>query len=475
MQLKHIKIYVILAVTAILSFMPFNNALGEKYSYALPEAASAQVEILDDDPEDTVAEPEPVTSAVAPAPPESITIVHGKFRKSFDMTSYRVKSKIFTHVEDGKKHGRTGAYADRRKSILRIRMFGYSDYDAIKFMFPGLIEDTEAFLTKYADTPARDAKLRFSPDSGVKFTVIKEKPGKLADRGHLYSDMMDGYIAGSRSTVRPVFIHAEAAVKTADVLRYTNFRADFSTSYAESGAPRKHNVAHALNKFNGMRVEPGQEVSFNKTVGPRSEANGFMEAKIILNGRYEEGIGGGVCQSSTTLYNSALLAGMTIVSARQHTLASGYIEPSFDAMVNASSSDLVFKNDTGGPVFIHTFFNQLTVGAAFYGEKMPYRILRKSEVLEVIPHEGYERIKDTGKYSEHVKYEGEFHIVNYPKDGLVSRGYLEYYDGGRLIKRKLIRQDKYKPAKGLIVEGAMKKIPEPLPEQRPPLPGGFIR
>lgn len=461
MQLNHIKTYTIAAVTVIVCFMPFLNAHSDKcrYAYALPEPVSAQVEILDEDPDIAHTEPEPIITAAAPAPPESITIIHGKARKIFDMTSYRVKSKIFTHQEDGKKHGRTGTYADRRKSILRIRMFGYSDYDAVKFMFPGFIDDTEAFLTKYADMPARNARLKFSPDADVKFTVIKDKPGTLADRARLYSDMMDGYIAGSRSAVSPVFLRAEAEIKTADVLRYTNFRADFSTSYADSGAQRKHNVAHALSKFNGMRVEPGQEVSFNKTVGRRTEANGFLEAKIIVNGRYEEGIGGGVCQSSTTLYNSALVAGMTVISARQHTLSSGYIEPSFDAMVNASSSDLVFRNDTGGPVFIRTYYNQTTVGAAFYGEKMPYRILRKSEVLEVIPHEGYERVKDDGKYSEHVKYEGEFHIVNYPKDGLVSRGYLEYYDGGRLIKRTLIRQDKYKPAKGLIVEGTMKRNP----------------
>lgn len=461
MQLKYIKIYIIAILPIFLSFICFGkpSSLSVRHACALPETTSAQVEILDEDPDCSYIEPT-FSTAYAPAPPESVTIVYGKVSKSFDMTSYKVKSKIFTHVEDGKKHGRTGTYSDRRKSVIRILMFGYSSEVALRFMFPGFTESVDEFLTKFADIAPRDAKLKFSPNSAVKFTVIKEKPGRAVDRERLYGDIVDGYIAGSKSLVVPILKSVEATIKTADVLKFTNFRADFTTSYAESGEQRKHNVAHALNRFNGMRVEIGQEVSFNKTVGSRTEANGFQEAKIILNGRYEEGIGGGVCQSSTTLYNSALLAGMTILSARQHSLTSSYIEPSFDAMVNSSSSDLVFRNDSGGPVFIRTFSNPMTVGVVFYGEKMRYRIVRKSEILETIPHEGYERVKDDGKYADHVKYEGEFHIVNYPKDGLVSKGYLEYYEGSKLVKRKQIRHDKYKPAKGLIVEGTLKKAPE---------------
>jgi len=176
-------------------------------------------------------------------------------------------------------------------------------------------------------------------------------------------------------------------------------------------------------------------------------------------------VGGGVCQSSTTLYNAALLADMEIISANPHSLHVGYVPPSFDAMVNATWSDLVFRNPSDMPVFIRAYADGERAGAEFYGKKLPYRIERRSETLSVTPHTGYETLPDTDKkYIEFIRYRGEFHTETYAKDGLASRGYLLYYNGSKLVKKVRIRSDKYAPVKGVIYEGVEDR---PLLESRP--------
>ena len=131
-------------------------------------------------------------------------------------------------------------------------------------------------------------------------------------------------------------------------------RATFSTDYSKSSAERKHNVGLAAKSLDNVFVDAGGEFSFNKTVGERTYKRGYKSAKIIVNGEFTEGVGGGVCQVSTTLYNAALLAGLEISEVNQHSVAVSYVAPSFDAMVNSGSADLRFINRTHNPVIIRT-------------------------------------------------------------------------------------------------------------------------
>jgi hypothetical protein len=91
-----------------------------------------------------------------------------------------------------------------------------------------------------------------------------------------------------------------------------------------------------------------------------------------------------------------------------------------------------------------------------YGLQMPYRITRQYKILSRIAHSGSEKILDyEGKYSKYVKYKGQTHIVQQPKDGMISEGFLRYYKGETLLKEVKIRDDRYAPQKGLIVEGTL--------------------
>jgi len=125
----------------------------------------------------------------------------------------------------------------------------------------------------------------------------------------------------------------------------------FSTSYA-TGGNRGQNIAIAAGKINNTIIVPGETFSFNNTVGRRTVENGFRSAPEYLNGETVEGIGGGTCQVSTTLYSAVLYADLKIVSRRNHSMSIGYAPLGQDATVSDGGIDFKFENNTNYPIKI---------------------------------------------------------------------------------------------------------------------------
>lgn len=196
----------------------------------------------------------------------------------------------------------------------------------------------------------------------------------------------------------------------------------------------------AASRIDGSTVRPKEEFSFNVTVGPRSKEKGFQEAKVIQDGEFIVGYGGGVCQASTTLYNAAVLAGLKITARKAHSLAVHYVEPSRDAMVS-SYTDFRFRNEYAYPVYVSMKVRGDAVTATFYGKDEGYRYEIVSQVTgEIPPPDPIERWGDV---------EG---VVREGKAGLKSEAYLETYLYGKLIKREKLRTDSYAPIRGVITK-----------------------
>lgn len=236
-------------------------------------------------------------------------------------------------------------------------------------------------------------------------------------------------------------------------------RSEFSTDYSKSSAERKSNIALAAKSLNNAFLDVGGEFSFNATIGARTEKRGYKNAKIIVKGEFVEGVGGGVCQVSTTLYNAALLAGLKITEAHAHSLPVSYVKPSFDAMVNSGSADLKFVNKTHNPVIIKTYADGKTLNVKIYGEPMAENYQRKSVVKGEIEPE-YTIITDKdGEYPD--LYLGERKIVKYGIKGVISEGFLIKTVNGKVVSNTRIRRDKYLAVGGVIVEGTAIRPQEP--------------
>lgn len=213
----------------------------------------------------------------------------------------------------------------------------------------------------------------------------------------------------------------------------------FSTAFYTSSAERAHNITLAAKKIDGYVILPGETFSFNEVVGKRTSKNGFKDAKVILNGEFTDGVGGGTCQVSTTLYNCALLSDMRIAEVNQHSLPVSYVAPSFDAMVS-DTADLKFTNTSDFPVTVHSYIADKNLYFYMIGVK-GRDIKLVSETLDVIPYKT--QIVTSDEVTENtVKRQG--------KNGLISQGYIEVSEGGKAKKIK-IRKNTYKALDEIIL------------------------
>ena len=140
----------------------------------------------------------------------------------------------------------------------------------------------------------------------------------------------------------------------------------FSTDFKNPKKARAHNITLAAEKINNSVVQPSGEFSFNETVGPTTKRNGFKLGMIFNSGRRSQGYGGGVCQVSSTLYNSARDAGMEITERHEHSLDVGYIERGNDAATSYGVKDLKFKNPHNYPVLIKAYVSNETIITEFH-------------------------------------------------------------------------------------------------------------
>lgn len=235
----------------------------------------------------------------------------------------------------------------------------------------------------------------------------------------------------------------------------------FQTSYSLSSIERKNNIKLASKSINNYFLDVGAEFSFNRVVGQRTEKRGYQNAKIISQGKFVDGVGGGVCQVSTTLYNAVLLADLEITEWHPHSLPVSYVLPSFDAMVNSNTADLRFVNNTKNPIVINSFADNDKIEIIIYGEQNKFLIERKSEVVNEIIAPKEEVVEDIKNEYPNL-FEGEERTISYSKNGLVSRGYVIKKLGAKIVSSKKIREDKYSAYRGLIIKGRVKRPEENL-------------
>jgi len=146
----------------------------------------------------------------------------------------------------------------------------------------------------------------------------------------------------------------------------------FSTSFPASKKDRNNNIAVASGKINGHVLMPGEKFSFNQVVGRRTVEAGYKEAPVFVNGRVDSGVGGGICQVSTTLYNSILLAGLKVVERRNHSLPVHYMAIGRDATVSYGTTDLQFQNPYDYPVAISRKLEKGKITITIFGKKPEY-------------------------------------------------------------------------------------------------------
>lgn len=199
------------------------------------------------------------------------------------------------------------------------------------------------------------------------FTVTQDVQGAKLDSQALYQAVCDALDAGKRNEI--IRLDAQPILPQVTSVELQNgFKrlSQFSTN-TTADDKRNTNILLAARKISGSTVMPGETFSFNKATGERTADKGYQMAPAIAYGVTSDEIGGGVCQVSSTLFNAAALADMSIVNRSPHAWPSNYIEKGLDATVNWPGLDLVFRNDKATPVFIVASYAKRQVMIEIYG------------------------------------------------------------------------------------------------------------
>ena len=369
----------------------------------------------------------------------------------FDASEFEIDSNIFSIDARINNLGRNGSRQDKIKLINKLIEINIEPQIAFNYIYFGFNNKINKIKKNIEKIP-KDAEI--SINSG-KINIKNEIIGIKLNKYLFYEKLIKLY---QTNNIIDLEIPVETTVPniTAEELRkVTHKRSEFSTSIATSSSGRKFNIRKALNQINGTKLNKREEFSFNKCVGRRSAENGYKEAKIILDGEFVEGVGGGVCQVSSTLYNAALLAGLNVTASQKHSQRVSYVKAGFDAMVNYGTSDLVFENNTESEIYILCVYTPEKITISIYGTDMgnvSYRL--NSEIVNPIPAAESQTIYDTeGKYVDKVVYDDQWFELKRARDGYTVKSYIVKCVDGIQTDKVLLRTDKYLPQHQVIVYG----------------------
>ena len=218
---------------------------------------------------------------------------------------------------------------------------------------------------------------------------------------------------------------------------------------ATSDPGRFINIENGTKKFDKLIIKSGEQVSFNKVAGKCTYSNGYADAPELAYGDYRTGVGGGICQVSSTLYNAVVNAGLEVKSRFQHSLASNYVPLGLDATVQDDRLDFVFKNTTNADIYISTEYYKKKgywhTKFTIHGRPDPngYTYKLESEVVEEIPEPEPTYIPD--KKAEYVVYDTETKKVSDGHEGHIVDVYLVTMDAkGMVVSREKKYTDTYK-------------------------------
>ena len=233
---------------------------------------------------------------------------------------------------------------------------------------------------------------------------------------------------------------------------FPNKLATYTTRYDPSNKNRSNNIAISSEKIDGTIIMPGEVFSYNQIVGERTIAAGYKEAGAYAGGKVVQDVGGGICQTSSTLYNAALLANLEITDRSNHQFLTSYVSAGRDATVSWGGIDFQFKNTRSYPIKIEASAKNGVCTMSIYGikEETEYEVVIQSVVLSYIPY--------TTKYeNDPTLEEGKEVVEQSGYTGCTSEAYRILKLNGEVVSKTLLSKDTYDPMTKIIKRGTKKK------------------
>ncbi|WP_094607443.1 hypothetical protein SPSIL_003980 [Sporomusa silvacetica DSM 10669] len=373
---------------------------------------------------------------------------------SYEETTFRIEPENLDYSIDEEAtaeavwlFGREGPLWTRLKKIHNAEVEGYSVPLKIKYNENKLDSIAEQLQEKVSRPPC-NATLSLWTGG-----VVPEEEGRELNVTELKELILLALNRTDASTVALPVTPVYPEITASDLAKngIKELVAMYTTQFNTDDVNRTANVKLSAQKIAGKLLYPGQIFSYNDTVGPREKSQGFKEAMEIINGEFVPGVGGGVCQVSSTLYNAVLLSGLAIVERTNHSKPLSYVPLGRDATVVYNILDFKFVNDSPAPVMImaETIGNKLNVG--IFGQRM----LEKS--IDIITTQQQVIQPAIIKETDLALLPGENKVERQGKPGYeVTVVRIIRNNAGKELQREVVSHDKYAPDNTLIRFG-----PEP--------------
>ncbi|MGN1230304.1 MAG: VanW family protein [Anaerotignum sp.] len=311
----------------------------------------------------------------------------------------------------------------------------------------------DAKLTEVAEEFDQEAVDSTVVRKNGKFIISDEQTGLMMDKEKTAENVaavLETRISGEAAIVAEV---TEPKVTAEDNSHVTDLIGTYYTTYTNSDKNRNNNLAVGCNYINGTVIAPGEVFSANANLGSQTAAGGYKNAGVYVNGKVEQGMAGGVCQVTSTLYNAAIMAELDIVERSPHSMTVGYVPLGRDAAVAGTYKDLKFRNNTEYPIMIEAYASGGKLVMNIYGHEV-HSSSRKVEFETV-----YEATID--KPAEIVTkdpemLEGERVVTSKGRTGCKVSVRKKVYEGGKLISNEWFSSSSYRAAADEVTVGTKK-------------------
>lgn len=342
----------------------------------------------------------------------------------------------------GRKYQRLPSYLER------LRML--SDKAVIPLQYQLDLETLQQQAAALENTFRAEPEIAYfqvCPDE-KQAQLVSEQPGFRLSREELILRLLNTLARPALPLTVVAPLYEVPAEITAAYLRekgITALRSSFSTEFDYTNRNRSHNIKLAASHLDGLMIAPGEIFSLNATIGDTTPEKGYREAPVIIGRELATGIGGGLCQVSSTLYNSALLADLSIIERYNHTITVPYLPPGRDASVLYGAGDFKFRNSSGHYIMLNTVVQKGRLTCRIFGAPLNKRVeIITNELARWPPPVRYEFDPELAPGSEEID-EGS--------PGFIVEVWKIVYQNGEELSRKRISEDQYSPYPTVIRRG----------------------
>ncbi len=370
-------------------------------------------------------------------------LTFGQHSYDFTPSAFGATLEYESELERAWNLGHVGDAATRRQIVKNLKEVP-AEFNCPLTYDEAALDDFIARLAAELKIEPVDAEVAITEEKPV--IIIDSQNGQALNVEKTKENLVALIQTGQGSTALPVEVLLPTVASENMEMKVV---AKFSTDVTFRGSDSRTNVRQALSFFNGYVVYPGDTCDFNEVVGPRTLGRGFREAPEYAGNELVKGVGGGVCQASTTLYDAVIMANMTILERHNHKMTVSYVEPSQDAAVEYGSNgkdgkNFVFRNDTEHAIYIYTHVDKEWATVTIYGTRPEYHYELASVVIE-------EQKSDRKRYEYDYSGKNVYYITDAPKlktaghGSCQSEGWLVAYDWNtkQEVSREQISYDVY--------------------------------